>query len=367
MWKKLRTIFIIVLNTALLFGVLELGVRFFAPSKVSTTYLEGGPLGQEDAVLGHKNNPNTLARVTAPEFEVEYYIDADGFRGRPGAEARALDPEAKTVLLIGDSFTFGATNDYDDIWPKLLADRFAQEQRSVNIVNAGVPGYNTAQQALYLERLYEDCKPDIVVVMFLPNDLFANEPIRTVEGTDVAVSDAAAVIKAGPGKRSTLESVDFIKRMMMQNDAMYASLYLMTPRREFFEKPFSDLVQSKVDVTKDLLARMGNFATKKDFDLVFISVPQAFQVLYKASGQERDSVDASMPDTVFGPFAADHNIQWVGTLDPLVEAYAADGEKLYYRYDGHFNPKGNRVVTDVIYEALLPALSKGSPEAQPGL
>lgn len=358
MRNLIRTVALILLNTAVAFFVIELGVRFLAPSTISTNYLVGGPLGLEDPVLGHRNRPDTVARVKAPEYDVEYFVDSNGFRGMRDADPMVLNSDAVTILLLGDSFTFGAANSVDDIWPTFLSQKFKEDGRPVNIINAGVEGYNTAQQALYLEELYSKYQPDIVLTMFLPNDLFANEPIQTVDGIDVAVTDARAVVRAGAGKRSSLHSVAFLKRMMMRNDGLYTSLYALTPRREFFQTPPSELFLSKLNATKSILERMGKFCSENDTDLVVISVPQLFQVLYEASNDGPGDLDASIPDDVLAPLAEGWDIQWVSVLDTLVQVYTSSNEDLYHRYDGHLNARGNKVVAEAIHETLLPLLDR---------
>jgi hypothetical protein len=53
-----------------------------------------------------------------------------------------------------------------------------------DIVKAGVPAYDTRAEVLFLERLYPDYNPDIVALVFLPNDLFTNYPVDHRPGSD---------------------------------------------------------------------------------------------------------------------------------------------------------------------------------------
>ncbi|MTH97079.1 GDSL-type esterase/lipase family protein [Roseibium sp. RKSG952] len=360
MVKFLKNTVLVLIFSAVLFALIEVIVRQFFPQTVRTTYLVGETLGIKDPVTGHLNRPNTHAAVTAPEFSVEYIVDERGFRNasldsRPSSEATATK-----VLLVGDSFVFGAANHFDDIWPELLANRFKQEGLDVEVINAGVPGFDTSQQVLYLERLFETYQPDIVLLTFLPNDLFANRPIQNVDGQDQARGDARAVVQTGGSKKSSFQSVTLLKRMMMGTDAAYRRLYLMTPRKAFFENPPSEKMETKADTTKDILMRAKQFTSQHGADFVVLSVPQLFQVLQKASGEVVPDVNPDLPDQMFEEFSSENEIDWIATLPVLAQNYAENKAELYYRFDGHLNAEGNRVVADIAYDALEPLVSNYS-------
>ncbi len=358
MGGAIRDTAIIALVTALMMASVEFGVRIFAPQKEYTEYVEGGPLGLEDPVLGHVNRPNVRAHVRAPEFKVEYVVDSRGFRANTIQDSDERSEAATKILLIGDSFTFGAANHYEEIWPVRLSKLMKKDGSNVEIVNAGVAGYNTAQQALFLERIFDDIRPDYVVVMYLPNDLFANEPIANSDGNgELAKGDASAVVGGRGSKKSQLQTVILLKRLLMKNDRLYSNLYKMTPRREFFETPASDLVAHKMQATASILDRIYQFCESRNSKLVVVSVPQLFQVIEQAStGPDGGDLDVSIPDAGIQSLLSDKDIVWISALDTLSEHYAAEKQDLYHRYDGHLNGLGNDVVARLIYDELHPLL-----------
>jgi lysophospholipase L1-like esterase len=357
MGGAVRDTAIILLITALMMASVEIGVRIFAPQDLRTEYIEGGPLGLKDPVLGHVNRPNVHAHVRAPEFKVEYVVDSRGFRANNIQENNDGSDAATKILLIGDSFTFGAANQYDEIWAVKLSQLFKENDSDVEIINAGVPGYSTAQQALFLERIFDDIRPDYVVVMYLPNDLFANEPIeKSDDNRELATGDASAVIGRG-SKKSSLHSVTLLKRLLMNNDRLYSNLYKMTPRREYFETPVSDHVSHKIQATASIFDRIHQFCEERNSKLVVVSVPQLFQVIEQAStGANEENLDVSIPDARIRSLLADKDIVWISALDALSAHYAAEKQDLYHRYDGHLNALGNDVMARLIYDELHPLL-----------
>jgi lysophospholipase L1-like esterase len=103
---------------------------------------------------------------------VEYRINALGFRGREYAEKK---PEgAFRLVVLGDSVTFG--------WGVPVADRFTDvvertigatlpAGRTFEILNLAVPGYETKEQAHAFRYRAMHLEPDAVVVVFNQNDV----------------------------------------------------------------------------------------------------------------------------------------------------------------------------------------------------
>jgi hypothetical protein len=81
------------------------------------------------------------------------------------------------VLVLGDSVTFGHGSVYEHSYPYLLEQRLERWRPDVDwqVWNAGVPGYNSAQELAYLRKIGPVFRPDLVVVGFYPNDIIANE------------------------------------------------------------------------------------------------------------------------------------------------------------------------------------------------
>lgn len=126
---------------------------------------------QHDDELGWSYAPNTRARHTSAEFDVEIATNERGFRGPSWPKPRA----GKRVLVLGDSFAFGWGVAYEQSFSALLQARHADWQ----VVNAAVSGYATDQELLLARKLVPELVPDVVVCVFCANDLWESS-------TDVA-------------------------------------------------------------------------------------------------------------------------------------------------------------------------------------
>jgi hypothetical protein len=85
-------------------------------------------------------------------------INSNGFRG--GEFTRDSTSKKPSLLLIGDSFTWGAEAQPLD---SSFADRLKQHYQ---VFNAGIPGADPAQYALIAQQLLFTLKPNYVAVMF---------------------------------------------------------------------------------------------------------------------------------------------------------------------------------------------------------
>ena len=101
----------------------------------------------------------------------ECRINALGFRG-PEWPARERTPGSLRILGLGDSVMFGWGVREQDCFLRVLERDLAQAQggRRVEVLNTGVPGYNTAMEVAAYERLSSQWQPDIVLVDYVGND-----------------------------------------------------------------------------------------------------------------------------------------------------------------------------------------------------
>lgn len=318
-----------------------------------TTYVNDIPLAKTDPVLGYVNNPGAIAHVVGPEFTVDYQITEQGFRD-PAIHTVDAEPGVVRILLVGDSYTVGHGVQYEQSWPALVREYFKRDGKSVEIINAGVAGYSTTQEVLYLEQLLEKYHPQIAVIGFVTHDVATNRPID--ESGAVANIAEGAAVSVGAEKKSSLHSVALLKRILISNDYLYSRVYVSTSRRKWYEVPPSDWLADQFEITRSLLARAAELCRQTDTDLVVLSMPQLFQVLVEAKGMNIEGLDVKNTDSVFTSFSKEERFTWIPALPDLAAEYAQDGEDLYYRMDGHFNSRGNKVFARTAYEAISAAV-----------
>jgi lysophospholipase L1-like esterase len=93
-----------------------------------------------------------------------WHVNRLGFRG---PEIQLDKGPHYRIVALGESTTFGATLEPDDRpWPELLEERIRSElacEQPVQVVNAGVPGWNLANQLARLDARILPLEPDLIV------------------------------------------------------------------------------------------------------------------------------------------------------------------------------------------------------------
>ncbi len=108
-------------------------------------------------------------------------------------------PAGATVLVLGDSLSYGTGASRGEDYPSLMAD-----MTGWNVINAGVPGDTTADGLERLPGLLETHQPRLVVVELGGNDLLRHLPEAQVHTNLQAIlaairaRDIPAVVLAAP-------------------------------------------------------------------------------------------------------------------------------------------------------------------------
>jgi hypothetical protein len=196
--------------------------------------------------------------------------------------------------------------------------------------------------------------PDAVVFTFLSNDLFTNDPLQP-ERKNGAPAPSVAV--RADEKDEGIHMVTALERLLMNNDRLYTVLYRLTPRRQYFERPPTSEVQTRLETTISLFREAARFCRENGVPLIVLSIPQLFQVLVEAKDYQYEGTDIRFIDRELGRLAKQEGFTWIPTLETIARTYRETGEDLYYRWDGHLNARGNLVVGEYFadqLDALLP-------------
>lgn len=126
--------------------------------------LAGDCPGQDgDALVGPWVSDLSEIRETAKGLAFRFHSDARGFRSAGPRAAGA----GKSVLIIGDSFSFGTSLADQDTWPAFLQRRLPQALVS----NAGVGGISIVRQREILEVATKAARADLIILQVNETDL----------------------------------------------------------------------------------------------------------------------------------------------------------------------------------------------------
>jgi len=227
------------------------------------------------------------------------------------------------ILVLGDSVT--QWGKYVDYFKDLLINRY--KNKDIEVVNAGVMGYDTELEYRYLKHRGLKLNPDLVLVQFCPND-FGGTPV---------------IIKKSDGSWLALDGRRRLSKLINPHLLVRSRLY------EFVALRLLSISKKKKGVLRDNvkepLRRIKQLLEKEGIPFYFIVFP-----LLEESGYGRITYQ-----TVMGI---------VKELD--LSTHTIDLFPYYSHFDFemikddpfHPNQKGQRIVAIVLMEKLKAFLDK---------
>jgi len=175
--KRLLRLALVLGALPLAFAAGELYLRLFRPVQ-HLALSEPGPEDEWKSYLHRASSVPGLAYELAPGAEQRKY----GVENRTnGHGMRDLEPvtdaegELARIAVLGDSVTFGFGVPEESTYPRVLEVLLNERQpggagRLYDVLNFGVGGYSTRDEALVLEHKALAFEPDLVIVGYSLND-----------------------------------------------------------------------------------------------------------------------------------------------------------------------------------------------------
>jgi len=166
--RWMANLYVFLFSTLIVLLLVEWGLRAFNPFGVEffhiLPYHMQGMV--DDPQLGYKHPESVTYMLGAKRVT----INANGLRD---VDIPYIKPDnEKRVLVLGDSVAFGwgvsQGEDFSDQMELLLLEQTGTRWQ---IINAGVNGYNTEQQAAFLRRDGMRYSPDYVLLVYVSNDV----------------------------------------------------------------------------------------------------------------------------------------------------------------------------------------------------
>lgn len=126
------------------------------------------------------------------------------------------------ILAVGDSITFGFGVDENETFPAALEQLLNEEfkDRTYEVINAGIPGYNIKDTGALLPYLVEHYHPDLIIWTLVPNDF--DDSLGVSERGELSFTGTNYVVNAdslaswGHSNRNFIDSRDFRTVMSLQ-------------------------------------------------------------------------------------------------------------------------------------------------------
>lgn len=332
-----------------------------------------------DSDLGYRMVPGMSEPVEGPNGIYEVEINSIGLKDGAGFRDRATKQPVFSVFL-GDSFVWGYGVDIDNA----VSERFEQFIGN-DSVNMGMTSFTgPIQYARVLERYGSELKPRYAFVgFFLGNDFGDTVTFSEWEKSHSAVSYPEWVTNRIQGY-SPESSIYKIRKSLYNNLALYRFLServdfsgllgrishsAAAPKKEddnimHVHSVTLDLymyknelpshipgLQSQSETVKTAIQQIIKTGKKGNIIPVIFIIPTKEMVYqgYFLEGKYKSVVDPRYPALI--KILDDVKMSYIDLL-PIFKEKAANGEQLYFKYDGHWNEAGHLLAAVSIRDYL---------------
>ncbi len=276
---------ILLFSLGIAFMIGELVIRTFYKDKTALfpRYHTNAQYGQFTL---RKICPNSVFWHTSPDGSWKFTTNNKGFRAEKDFDYKKPEGIIR-ILSLGDSHTQGYEVRQEFTFSSIIEKYLKARGNTTEVINAGVSGFSTAEELLFLENEGIKYEPDFVVLGFYANDfqdnLKANFFKLNMNG-DLQIQKKVHI--PGVKVQNIIYAVPLVK-WLGENSYFYSLLFnnvwnwfkaSLTSKAvdrvvEYAiptQNKFSDYQQS---LTFALIQRMYDFCNKNNIKFVIIDIP----------------------------------------------------------------------------------------------
>lgn len=329
MIRLVKSVFLIILSV---FILLEVFCRFI----IKQPYY-AFPKGYfiNNQFFGYDLAKNFKGSYSQPEFTISIDTNSDGLRdvGHSGED------NYFKILALGDSFTFGVgvelKNTYLSLLEKLLNEGTITQRYS--IIKAGIIGYSTYNERVYLEKKGLNYNPNMVMVQFWWDDLGINHITYLADMGFLTTGKVKDFAQLRLFLNRYLRSYAFLRRIFSKNfnRALFTN-------KIGVDSEDADTLKNKFEITLKEFKEIESICKDKHIINLFILVPSKEFLSNGSLEREWNS---------FCLFLKDNDVKYIDLLPALKDAVIR-GDKPFFDIDPHLNKTGHKLIAQEIYKRL---------------
>lgn len=358
----------------------ELALRVFGPI-VPGNY-ETLDMMVADPVFGRFHSRGVSGWIRLGDEHVFMRLNGDGLRGPEWPLARP--PGTFRILVLGDAFVEGPSADEAETWVGRLEAALNSRGGPLRFeaINAGVSGWGTAEQSLWLSERGLRYQPDLVIAQFYLGNDVSDNGCRLL-GQDKLrhkvcfLPDAARGLRQLELKPREVDTWEPLRVAARRHSAVWNAYE--TGLAEYVASTKGDLELSSVwktnmrifevnqksrnlwdeawQVSEALLARMRDASQSGGARFMVVAAPSVYQVNREAwqtalarNGLSADGWDLDGPNARLGQMVGRLGVASVDLLPSFRQQ--PDSERLYLNADRHFSSRGHALVAARVEQEL---------------
>ncbi|MDX8411396.1 MAG: GDSL-type esterase/lipase family protein [Mariprofundaceae bacterium] len=272
-------------------------------------------------------------------------MDQEGFRS-PDNEVRIAE-DAIPIWFLGDSFTWGWGVRQGEVFSDQLQQLLGSGFR---IINRGVNGTGTLQQALVLESIEAELKPGYIGIMVFRNDFDDNlssnndsRPYCRMTDDSVEVANLPVASPIGGLGREVLNHSYALSLIIYYYHVVRLSLRAQQSEVLSFGFENREIPDNAIRAMHYSLGRIGNLAAKLGLYPFVVYIPSVQEL---ASPSPSPSPIVRAVERV----ATNVGMPILDLTNPF--RLASNPRHLYFSHDEHWNERGHRLAAEKIGEFI---------------
>lgn len=241
------------------------------------------------------------------------------------------------ILVLGDSYAFGWGVQRNEVFPRQLEAMLIERYPgiSVEVLNAGVPGYGLYQQCAMLERVLSHVEVDIVVSTFS----LANDP-----------ADDLRILRFAPDRLTEytpeLSRRNAVLSWVIRKSALARFVDRRTSAVRF---KIANSSGEAVDATTKCLNEFLSTCAEHDLRVLQVSIPHRSEITGGWKARLVTSLSERASD-MQNRVAEQHGVRTIDAMKAMLAI--EDSAEAYLLNDSHWAPAGHRAVAEAVLDAL---------------
>ena len=337
----------------------------------------------------HRLKPNQAYHYSSREFDVVIHTNRYGLRGRDPVIPKP--PGVVRILVLGDSFVFGFPVRDEETFCARLEAGLQADGYPVEVINGGVSGYSPTLEYLSLRDEFLAFEPDLVMLWYDLGDLqedtwFQKNLLYDADGRILRcdpryihgrfarwewITNHSVIAKYVNTKilrtlyyLRTLGLRELVQTKLRGERAKVAVARLMAAQKskdlagsdKFLlarESSTVELVEPYWELSATYLRMIRDVLAERRIPLLLANYPYGILVGPDQWAEGRTfwgfekgkRYEATVVQTLLTDFSRQEHLPYLTTLEHF---RAAAHEKLFYDWDGHMTPAGQRVWAEAV-------------------
>ncbi len=303
--------------------------------------------------------------------------------GFKDSEIRDVTFKKKNILFIGDSFTEGVGLKFEDSYVGLISEKIKKNNQDIEILNAAVQSYSPA---IYLSKIYHlleresipitdiiimvsggdfhddyfryiDVDKNYIVIHEDPTNKYLIKLINFYKSQTLLyqfISRVTPIKKIPILIKSTFfndqQNLDKIEKNKISNEEILNMNFLKNKDFQYFydDKIFNEWGKTAILKSINFLKRTIEITSKKNIKVTILYAKEPNLILKKPNQKVLNFIL-----TEFKKLEQNNvNFYYINKYDSKYEDKFEKYKNLFYINDNHWNKKGNKLVSEEIFEKI---------------